>query len=191
VLVTRIERHSSALFDVAFSPDGARFATATSGDGGAQIWDVNTGEEIARIEGHGDAIINLAFSPDAARLVPASEKSAAWIWDASTGVEITRIAGYNSDFRFSPDGIFLATSFARDDVTMVRLITSGTHDDELRNGVPPGDIFRIACTWLPWVNGQPDYSLTEIADTYDILIDEPICNYESGYDPPLPMLDTD
>ena len=62
----------------------------------------------------------------------------------------------------------------------------------LRTGVPPGDIFRIACTWLPWVAGQDgkdgesDHDLTGIAKEYGIVIEQPICNYEDGYDPPLP-----
>jgi WD40 repeat protein len=64
----------------AFSPDGARIATASE-DKTARIWDAATGKEITVLRGHESYVLSAAFSPDGARIVTASGDKTARIWD--------------------------------------------------------------------------------------------------------------
>ena len=53
--------HKDYVFAMAFSPDGKRLATAC-GNGVAQLWDAETGSEIAKVEDHRE-IRGITFSP--------------------------------------------------------------------------------------------------------------------------------
>ena len=53
--------HKDYVFAMAFSPDGKRLATACA-DGVAQLWDAETGSEIAKVEDHRE-IRGITFSP--------------------------------------------------------------------------------------------------------------------------------
>src|SRR5262249_50658715 len=59
-------RHTGVVFDVAFSPDGTRLATA-AGEA-ARLWDAHTGRELLTLPGHKDGVSCVAFSPDGTRL---------------------------------------------------------------------------------------------------------------------------
>jgi hypothetical protein len=47
--------------------------------------------------------------------------------------------------------------------------------------VPNGSIFQIVCAWL-----GDSRDLQNIAPDHQITIEEPICDFDEGYDPPLP-----
>jgi WD40 repeat protein len=86
---------------MAFSPDGARLATAGGEDrdssrgGGAKLWDLATGQEVLSLGGSTDVVTHITFSPDGRRLVAAQMIGSAFgggfgqssgelvIWDAS------------------------------------------------------------------------------------------------------------
>ncbi|WP_111830708.1 NACHT domain-containing protein [Actinomadura madurae] len=119
-------RHGSRLWgialqegQIAFSPDGARFAVSGGGLGGrspeytrgrCRIFDTATGGEIARIV-HDDWVQAVAFSPDGGRLATGSHYGTTKIWDATTGDELLVISniGWVHSVAFSPDGTCLAT----------------------------------------------------------------------------------
>jgi tetratricopeptide (TPR) repeat protein len=73
--------------DVAFSPDGARLATAVanvSGDERTRIWDAATGQEQLLVP-HSEKVVAAAFSPDGARLATTSNDKTARIWTLDEG----------------------------------------------------------------------------------------------------------
>jgi tetratricopeptide (TPR) repeat protein len=137
----------------AFSPDGARIATA-SPDKTARIWDATAGEELLAIR-HANRLssvsfgsfgtfgtFGVAFSPDGRRLATASGGRAARVWDASSGAELLTVehAGTVFDVAFSPDGKRLAT--ASDDKTA--RVWDATSGDELLVVEQAGAVLDVA-----------------------------------------------
>jgi WD40 repeat protein/tRNA A-37 threonylcarbamoyl transferase component Bud32 len=65
--------HKAQVFDVKFSPDGRRIASA-SADSTVKVWDAATGKEILTFKGHTTGVASLAFSPDGRWLASGAEK---------------------------------------------------------------------------------------------------------------------
>jgi WD40 repeat protein len=97
--------------DVVFSPDGKRFASASS-DSTIRVCDVATGGELQVLRGHEGEVSSVAFSPDGKRIISGSKDETVRIWDAATGLELQtlRVHGVVWDLSFSPDGRTLATA---------------------------------------------------------------------------------
>ena len=81
------------LRDAAFSPDGARVATA-SRDRTARIWDVGSGRLLAALAPHDDEIGRVWFAPDGARVVTTEQMQAVRVWDSGSGRLVARLAGH-------------------------------------------------------------------------------------------------
>ncbi len=105
---------------VAFSPDGARFASA-SGDNTARVWDARSGQELLILKGHTSAVTSVVFSPDGRRIATGcggdyytdSMDNTARVWDARSGQELFTLKGHTSAVTsvvFSPDGRRIATT---------------------------------------------------------------------------------
>ncbi|PIL30075.1 hypothetical protein GSI_07782 [Ganoderma sinense ZZ0214-1] len=80
-----------------------------------QIWDIETGVEVAVLAGHAGEIREVMFAPGGASVLTASQDGFAKIWDAESGRETASLAPSGGDVeraRFSPDGRYIATASA-------------------------------------------------------------------------------
>ncbi len=104
----RLVGHTDEVRDMAFSPDGTRWATA-SNDETARVWEASTGKLLFTLTGHTNGVEGVAFSPDG-RYLATFGNAIARIWDTATGEErFNFIAGGSGDITFSPDGLHVAT----------------------------------------------------------------------------------
>jgi predicted NACHT family NTPase len=104
--------HEAAVYDVAFSPDGATLATCST-DKLAKLWDwkAEMPTEKAKLEGHGDAVWAVAWSKDGSLATAGADRKIK-LWSAE-GKEEATLEGHKdwvSDVAFSPDGNTLASA---------------------------------------------------------------------------------
>lgn len=84
-LPTRIFHEPDIIWEIAFSPDGSRIATA-SNDGNVRIWNANSPGPPRVFRGHVGQVWSVAFSPDGSKLLTAGYDGTARVWDlASSG----------------------------------------------------------------------------------------------------------
>ena len=103
--------HEAAVYDVAFSSDGAGLATCST-DKFAKVWDwkAEMPSEKFKLEGHTDAVWAVAWSKDGFLATAAADRKIK-LW-SSEGKEEATLEGHKdwvSDVTFSPDGSQLAS----------------------------------------------------------------------------------
>ncbi len=105
-LIRTHHSHKDGVAVVAFSPDGAFFASG-SGDATAKIWDARTGELVRTLEGHENRVTSLEFSADSARLLTGAGDGMIKLWRVADGGLIRTYEGHQTwvnAVRFSKDG---------------------------------------------------------------------------------------
>ncbi|MBL0323131.1 MAG: choice-of-anchor D domain-containing protein [Ignavibacteria bacterium] len=112
VLIRTLNGHTNSVFDIAYSPDGSRIATA-SYDYTARAWDANTGSLIRTLTGYTGWVVGIAYSPDGSRIATASWDRIARVWEANTGVLMLTLTGHTDyvlGIAYSPHGSRIATT---------------------------------------------------------------------------------
>jgi WD40 repeat protein len=134
-MVRSLKGHSYTIYDLAFSADGERLASA-SHDATIRIWDVKTGESLKTLRGHSAPVHGVAWSPDGKLVASGSLDKTARIWSVESGTAIAEMREHQGDINtvgWSPDGKTVAT---------------GGTDKAIRLYEPSGK-FRYAWTKLP------------------------------------------
>ena len=106
-----------------------------------QVWDVNSGRELATFNGHSSQPNALAFSPDGVWVASGTGmipgiKGDLKLWNASTGQDKVALQGHAdgiTSLSFSPDGTRLASG--SNDET-IRIWETSTGQELLLIGVP-------------------------------------------------------
>ncbi len=75
-------RGTKVSHSVAFSPDGRRMVTGSSGKGALMLWDVSTRQEIAQFGTSSTVIVTVQFSPDGNTICAADNGGIAHFWPA-------------------------------------------------------------------------------------------------------------
>jgi WD40 repeat protein len=87
---------ASAVFSVAFSPDGHSLASGGTSQA-AVIWDVSTGTRLRTLEPFSAFVPSVAFSPDGRLLATGTSNHTIKLWDLATG-QLTRTISIYSTF---------------------------------------------------------------------------------------------
>src|SRR5258708_7675667 len=150
--------HINAISDLAWSPDGARIASA-SYDKTLQVWDAATGKRIVTYRKHSNWVTAVAWSPDGTSIASASVDKTVQIWNASTGKRLlfyTGASDWVNSVAWSPDGLRIASANKNDTVQIwsaVRtrdtnmyepLLTYRGHHSEVLTAVWSPDSMHIA-----------------------------------------------
>src|SRR5262245_48069529 len=110
-MVASLKGHIYTIYDLAFSPDGERLASASQ-DKTVRIWNVATGETLKVLEGHEALVHGVAWSPDGKQVVTGSYDKTARIWSVASGKTIAVMRDSQGDLNtvaWRPDGKVIAT----------------------------------------------------------------------------------
>jgi hypothetical protein len=104
--VLSLKGHGSAVFSVAYSPNGKRIVSC-SWDHTVKVWDAETGKQVLNLKGHEGTVHHMTYSPDGKRICGRDGTYKVLTWDATTGglIRDARPVALMKQFdALSPDG---------------------------------------------------------------------------------------
>lgn len=110
--ITRLEGHTKAVYDIAFSPDGTRIASA-SHDMTVRVWDVRDSAPLHVMTGHEGLVVAVDWSPAGSLIASGAYDGTVRLWNPATGASVRVLSGHTgwvSDVMFSPDGAQIAST---------------------------------------------------------------------------------
>jgi WD40 repeat protein len=142
----------SKLSDLAFSPDGARIATADDGEA-IRIWNALNGSLELTLTGHTDSVNRLTFDSSGTRLATASDDQTIRVWDTSSGKSFKiDVPQEVWGLMFSSDGRYLAAVLANTKVKVWNAVTGQEREDYPESQV--GQTFGLSFS-TDWDFGKP------------------------------------
>ncbi len=178
-LQSTLAGHTSAVWSMAWSPDGSQFASA-SDDGAVRVWDAATGEELAVLEGHTASVYSVAWPPDGAQLASGAADATVRVWDAATGEVVAVLEDHADAVRsvaWSPDGSRLASGSA-DGTVRVWNAATGSVENTLSGHT--GEVNSVA--WSPDGSELASSSDDATVRVWDAATGESLATYEGHTD---------
>ena len=141
----RLSDHKQAIWSLAFSPDGAILASASTTEPPI-LWEAATGKRLRTLQGEKHSPQVLAFSPDGKILASGDSWNKLRFWDAATGKQIeefeSELLGM-SGLAFSQDGKTIAVG----DGNAIRLLNTASGKEIKPQAEPTSAIHSVG--WFP------------------------------------------
>ena len=129
-------RMGTAIYDLAFSPDG-RLVAAACHDRSVQVLDTTTMAVKRVLRDHEDQVVSVAFSPDGRRLASSTWTGSTRLWDLGANGSMRRLTdGPAWSLSFSPDGRRLAHA-APENLVRVLGLETGAQTVTLKGHTAP------------------------------------------------------
>lgn len=164
VLFLRFSAHENTINGLHYTPD-SRYIISGSLDGGAKVWDSETGQEIESLSGNAGPIASLDLNRDGTRLLIAYlSTNSVKLWDLSDSgnQEWFRISGFiGNNVRYYPrQEQFLVTEDLYADPPQINIFDVSTSPVSIRTSI---DLH----TDHPGINYDVDESLSMVAMVYE------------------------
>jgi WD40 repeat protein len=104
--------HGGSVWDVAWSPDDTKVATAVS-DGTVTVWTFDAGTEDVKLSGHRGSVVSVVWSPDGAKLASAGSDGTVIVWDMHSAADRRTLCQHEFavlHVDWSPDGTCIGSA---------------------------------------------------------------------------------
>jgi WD40 repeat protein len=95
-LLTTLGEHTDVVYDVAFSPDGQKLATASL-DKTIRVWTASDWKSIQALKGHSDFVYSVSFTPDGKHLISSSKDRSIKVHNVETWESERTLTGHNEE----------------------------------------------------------------------------------------------
>jgi serine/threonine protein kinase len=151
-LFTCYRKHSGAVLNIAWSPDGKKIASA-SADKTVHIWKATSKTPLLIYHNHTKPVTTVAWSPDGSRIASGSRDTTVQVWNVQTGHKHMTFRGFSQEvsaIAWSPDGKYIAAG-SWDTSIQIRQAESGSRPFTYAGHVSP--VHAVA--WSPTISSSP------------------------------------